>query len=83
MTAPGDRALLAKNTVNDMQTSLKNMLEKLEALPPERLAEVADFVDFLYHRDQQKHLRQNFQQAMEKRFGQVWDNDDDAAYDQL
>ncbi len=66
-----------------MQPQLKHMLEKLETLPPERLAEVEDFVDFLRQREQEKHLQRDYQQAMEPNFAQVWDNDEDAAYDQL
>ncbi len=59
------------------------MLEKLEHLSPERLAEVEDFIDFLRQRDQDKRLRQEYVQASENAFNQVWDNDDDAIYDCL
>lgn len=59
------------------------MLEKLEHLSPERLAEVEDFIDFLNQRDQDKHLRQDYARASEAAFAKVWDNDEDAIYDNL
>jgi hypothetical protein len=66
-----------------MQSQVQHMLEKLEHLSPERLAEVEDFIDFLNQRDQDKRLRQDFAQASEAAFSKVWDNDDDAVYDNL
>lgn len=66
-----------------MQPQVEHMLEKLEHLSPERLAEVEDFIDFLNQRDQDKRLRQDYAQASEDTFGKVWDNDDDAIYDTL
>ncbi len=66
-----------------MQPQVELMLEKLEHLSPKRLAEVADFIDFLQQRDQDKHLRQNYAQASEVAFNKVWDNNDDAIYDTL
>ena len=35
-----------------MDTSLARLLEKLKSLPPQRLSEVEDFVDFLKGRDE-------------------------------
>ena len=66
-----------------MQPQVQHMLEKLEHLSPDRLAEVEDFIDFLNQRDQDKRLRQDFTQASEDTFNKVWDNDDDAIYDSL
>lgn len=66
-----------------MQPQVKQMIEKLEHLSPGRLAEVADFIDFLRQRDQDKRLRQDYAQASEASFNKVWDNDDDAIYDKL
>lgn len=59
------------------------MLEKLELLSPERLAEVEDFIDFLNQRDQDKRLRQDYAKVSEDTFNKVWDNEDDAIYDSL
>ncbi|MEJ2693186.1 MAG: toxin-antitoxin system, antitoxin component, Xre family protein [Candidatus Thiodiazotropha sp.] len=66
-----------------MQPQVQHMLEKLEHLSPERLAEIEDFIDFLNQRDQDKHLRQDYAQVSEDAFSKVWDNDDDAIYDSL
>lgn len=66
-----------------MQPQVEHMLEKLEHLSPERLAEVEDFIDFLNQRDQDKRLRQDYAQASEDAFSKAWDNDDDAIYDTL
>lgn len=66
-----------------MQPQVEHMLEKLEHLSPDRLAEVEDFIDFLQQRDQDKRLRQDFTQASEDAFNKVWANDDDAIYDSL
>ena len=61
----------------------RTLIEKLDQLPPERVAEVEDFVDFLRSRDQDRSLTQTAAKASETSFRQVWDNTDDAAYDQL
>lgn len=66
-----------------MQPQVQHMLEKLEHLSPDRLAEVEDFIDFLQQRDQDKRLRQEFARASEAAFAKVWDNDEDAIYDKL
>lgn len=66
-----------------MQPQVKYVLEKLENLSPDRLAEVEDFIDFLQQRDQDKCLRRDFSGASEAAFANVWDNDDDAIYDTL
>lgn len=66
-----------------MQPQVEHMLEKLEHLSPERLAEVEDFIDFLSQRDRDTPLRQDYAQASEGAFSKVWDNDDDAIYDTL
>ena len=36
-----------------MQSAMEDVVEKLKTLPPQRLAEVEDFVDFLKSRDDQ------------------------------
>lgn len=59
------------------------LIEKLKRLPPERIAEVEDFVDFLHSRDEALGLTRAATKASEPSFEAVWDNEDDAAYDQL
>ena len=52
-------------------------------LPPERLAEVEDFIDFLSQKDRERHVRRDFARGAGASFQKVWDNEDDAAYDKL
>lgn len=59
------------------------LIEKLKHLPPERVAEVEDFVDFLRGRDEERALERAATRAAEPAFAKVWNNDDDAAYDRL
>jgi hypothetical protein len=59
------------------------LLEKLRSLPPQRRAEVEDFVDFLTHREEEQRLTQAAAQASEPAFKAIWDNPEDAEYDRL
>jgi len=62
-----------------------NLIAKLKEFPPQRVAEVEDFIDFLRTRDNDKgraHTRAAAR-AAEPAFNKVWDNPDDAAYDKL
>jgi len=58
----------------------KGLLEKVKRLPPETLAEVDDFVDFLMHRAARRLTRAS-RHLSQPSFNRVWDNADDAAYD--
>ena len=59
------------------------LIEKLKLLPPERLAEVEDFVDFLRERVEDRALVHAAARSSEAAFAKLWDNEDDAAYDRL
>ncbi len=59
------------------------LIEKLQTLPPERLAEVEDFVDFLRLREQQHALTRAAADASAPAFAAVWNNPEDDAYDAL
>ena len=59
------------------------LFDKIKQLPPQRLAEVEDFVDFLRTRENEQRLSLAAAKASEASFAQVWDNDDDAAYDRM
>ncbi len=62
----------------------QTILEKLRNLPPERLAEVEDFVDFLMHRQREERgLTHAAGQLATSAFTRVWDNPADADYDRL
>ncbi len=63
--------------------SLRTLIEKIEHLPPERQAEVEDFVEFLEHKDVDRGLARSATQASQASFAKVWENPDDAAYNAL
>ncbi len=60
----------------------ETLMEKIKSLPPERVAEVEDFVDFISERDERR-LVQAATKLSEESFRHVWDNEEDAAYDRL
>ena len=65
-------------------TALESILiQKLQRLPTQRLAEVEDFVDYLQTREEERQLVQAAAKAAEARFAAVWDNDEDTAYDRM
>ncbi|MDD5057007.1 MAG: hypothetical protein PHQ60_03970 [Sideroxydans sp.] len=66
-----------------MNTAEHLLIEKILQLPPTRLAEVTDFVDFLRSRETDRALTQAAAQTSVASFAAVWDNDDDAIYDKL
>jgi hypothetical protein len=68
------------STSNEQEQTL---LDTLRALPPEKVVEVEDFVDFLCERAERSRLTQTFTKLSEDAFQKIWDNPDDAAYDQL
>ena len=69
--------------VGVMAASEQALIEKIKQLPPQRLAEVEDFVDFLRARDDERGLTLAAAKAGEASFAAVWENDEDAAYDKM
>ena len=61
---------------------VEELIEKIKGLPPEHIAEVEDFVDFLSQRDDRRLVRAAAKLS-EDSFREVWDNEEDAAYDSL
>jgi hypothetical protein len=59
------------------------LIDKLNTLPMDRLAEVEDFVDFLRSRDQDRTLFRAASAASEPAFAAVWNNPEDDVYDAL
>ena len=62
---------------------IEQVVQKLEALAPNRIDEVEDFIDFLSQRDTDQQLTQAAMAASEPILNAIWSNDDDAEYDQL
>jgi len=61
----------------------QDLIEKIRQLPVDRQAEVEDFIDFLNRKDEDRRLAYAATQLSEEAFRNVWDNDADAAYDNL
>jgi hypothetical protein len=66
-----------------MTTIAPELIQKLRQLPPDKVAEVEDFVDFLRARESDSGLTRAMSKAAESSFATVWDNDEDAVYDRL
>ncbi|MDZ7792009.1 MAG: hypothetical protein U5L08_16215 [Xanthomonadales bacterium] len=62
---------------------IQPVVDKLKELPPERLAEVEDFIDFLSQRIHDRALTRAAMSISEPALEKVWDNDEDAVYDEL
>ena len=61
----------------------RSLIEKIRTLPPERIAEVEDFVDFLRQRSADIQLTQAAAKLSEESFQKVWNNPEDDDYDKL
>lgn len=61
----------------------QELVNKIRLLPPEKIAVVDDFIEFLRHRDDDTTLTAAAARLSEKSFQKVWDNPDDAEYDNL
>lgn len=66
------------------------LIQKIQSLPPERVAEVYDFVEFLQLQMQKSQAQTHDRtltgatsRASEPSFAKVWDNAEDEAYDAL
>jgi len=63
--------------------AVKALIEKIRSLSPEKAAEVEDFVDFLRLREEESRLTHAAAKLSEETFAEVWDNPEDAVYDEL
>lgn len=59
------------------------LIEKIRMLSPDKLIEVQDFVDFLSQRSRDTRLLHAGNKLAEDTFKKVWDNPEDAEYDNL
>jgi hypothetical protein len=65
-----------------LKRSEEDLIEKIKSLPPDKLLEVEDFVDFLRQRGDRV-LTRAATRLSEDAFRNAWDNPDDADYDRL
>ncbi len=61
----------------------KALLEKIQALPEERIAESEDFVEFIAARQQEQSLTRAATEVSKFAFAAIWDNPEDSVYDAL
>jgi len=66
-----------------MPADTKALVEKIEALPAERIAEIEDFVDFIRLREQEQALTRAAVAASAPAFAAIWNNPEDDVYDAL
>ncbi len=59
------------------------ILSKIRALPPDKVAVVADFVHFISQKDQERQLCEAAGKMAEDAFKKVWNNSEDDVYDRL
>ena len=61
----------------------QSLIDKIKALPPERLDEVEDFVDFIASRANERSLTRAAAATSGAIFSNIWSNPDDDVYDAL
>jgi hypothetical protein len=66
-----------------MPSNIQALIEKLQTLPPDRLAEVEDFVDFVRLREQQRALARDATAVSAPAFAGIWSNPEDDVYNAL
>ena len=62
---------------------MQTLIEKIRILPPDRLVEVEDFVDFIQLREQQPALTRAAAATSLPSFAALWNNPEDDVYDAL
>jgi hypothetical protein len=66
-----------------MASNTQALIDKIQALPAERIVEVEDFVDFIRLREQELTLTRAAASASAPSFTAIWSNPEDDAYDAL
>jgi hypothetical protein len=61
----------------------KALIEKIEKLPAERIAEIEDFVDFIRLREQERSPTRAAAAASAPAFAAIWSNPEDGVYGAL
>jgi hypothetical protein len=63
----------------------QRLIEKIRKLSSTRIVEIEDFIDFLSQREERSDANLTFANSKlsEAAFAKVWDNPEDAAYDDL
>lgn len=59
------------------------LMEKIRSLPPDKIMVLEDFIDFLLTQSEDNLLVYNATKLSEAAFAKIWDNPEDAEYDEL
>lgn len=59
------------------------LIEKIRSLPPDKITVLEDFIDFLLTRSEAHLLVYAATKLSEAAFTKIWDNPEDAEYDEL
>ena len=59
------------------------LIEKIRSLPPDKITVLEDFLDFLLTRSEARFLVYTATKLSEAAFAKIWDNPEDAEYDEL
>jgi hypothetical protein len=80
----GSIMLNRSDMTNDLNIE-QRLLRKIQQLPARQIAEIEDFIDFLSPRNQvsEQNLVSPSTHLAENVFAKVWDNPEDADYDNL
>ena len=72
------------NTIQSDVKSEERILEKIRKLPFNKIVELENFIDLLYQRpNSSQTLVTSSTKLSEASFAKIWDNPEDAAYDNL
>ncbi len=64
--------------------SVREMIKsEIDRMPDDILPEILDFIQFLELKKEKAILAKACQNLSKKSFGKIWDNDEDAIYDEL
>ena len=64
-----------------MPPDTKTLIERIAALPAERIAEIGDFIDFIHYHEQERSLTTAAAGASAPAFAAIWSNPEDDFYD--
>jgi len=59
------------------------LIDKIRSLPPDKITVLEDFIDFLLTRSEDGLLTYSATKLSESAFAKIWDNPEDAEYDEL
>jgi len=66
-----------------MPFSARELIKKIQTLPPDQLIEIKDFVDFIRRREQERALTRDSSAVSVPSFSKIWNNPEDGIYDAL